>query len=166
MSAQPPLVAVFLGTDHHRFDRLVHWSAELHLEGRFRFHVQHGATPLPPGLPGRAMLGADGIARLLDAADAVVTHGGPGTIMDARDRGHVPVVVPRDPRLGEHVDDHQLRFARFLGGRGVVTTANDLHQLRARLHLAALVGHAPPRDRPASPAMARFEAMIDELVRR
>lgn len=166
MTTRPPLVAVFLGTDHHHFDRLVRWSAQLHDEGRFRFHVQHGATSLPPGLPGRAMLGVDAVARLLDAADAVVTHGGPGTIMDARERGHVPVVVPRDPRLGEHVDDHQLRFARFLAGRGVVTTATDFQQLGSRLRLATLAGHTLPQDGPASPVMARFEAMVDELVRR
>jgi len=28
--------------------------------------------------------------------------------------------VPRDPSLGEHVDDHQQRFAGFLAERGLV----------------------------------------------
>ncbi|QSR26780.1 glycosyl transferase family 28 [Nocardioides aromaticivorans] len=165
MSARP-LVAVVVGTDHHPFDRLVGWAARLHAEGRYRFHVQHGSTPLPEGLPGSGMLDSTELVSLLDCADAVVTHAGPGSIMDARDRGHVPVVVPRDPRLGEHVDDHQLRFARFLGARGVVTTAHDIDQLAARLHLAALAGHSVPARRRDSPTLARFEAMIEELVRK
>lgn len=56
----------------------------------------------------------------MDAADIVVTHGGPATITEARRRRQVPVCVPRDPTLGEHVDDHQQRFARFIGDRGLV----------------------------------------------
>ena len=54
------------------------------------------------------------------AADVVVTHGGPATITEARRTGGTPVCVPRDPKLGEHVDDHQQRFARFLAERGLV----------------------------------------------
>ena len=42
------------------------------------------------------MLGVDQLAELLLSADAVVTHGGPGLIMEARAAGHCPIVVPRD----------------------------------------------------------------------
>ncbi|WP_051485538.1 glycosyltransferase [Nocardioides sp. J54] len=167
MTSDRPLVAVFVGTDHHRFDRLVDWAAHLHFGGRFRFHVQHGATPLPPGLPGSPMLDVMRLDALLERADAVVTHAGPGSIMDARERGHVPVVVPRDPGFGEHVDDHQLRFAKFLARRGVITTAYDVDQLATRLQYATVVGRSRPTDeRGTSPTLARFEAMIEELVHR
>jgi UDP-N-acetylglucosamine transferase subunit ALG13 len=106
------------------------------------------------------------IADLLDRASAVVTHGGPGTIMDARSHGHTPIVVPRDPRLGEHVDDHQQRFARFLARSGMIVTAYDVDELAVRLELAALVGHAPPQERRPSPTLARFEALVEDLVHR
>ncbi|GAA3678231.1 glycosyltransferase [Nocardioides ginsengisoli] len=162
----PPLVAVFLGTDHHRFGRLLAWAVQLQQEGRFRFHVQHGATPLPRSLTGDALMGPSAIAELLDRASAVVTHGGPGTIMDARSRGHTPIVVPRDPRLGEHVDDHQQRFARFLARSGMIVTAYDVDELAVRLELAVLVGHAPPQESRPSPTLARFEALVEDLVHR
>jgi hypothetical protein len=45
--------------------------------------------------------------------------------MDARSAGHVPVCVPRDPALGEHVDHHQQRFADLVDRAGVVTHARS-----------------------------------------
>ena len=160
------LVAVVLGTDHHRFDRLLGWVRDLQREGPFRFHVQHGSTPLPAGLAGSPLLTPSAMADLLDRASAVVTHGGPGSIMDAREHGHVPVVVPRDPRLREHVDDHQQRFARFVARTGLVVVANDERDLAARLSLAVLTGRRTPTAHHASPTLARFEALVEDLVHR
>lgn len=161
-----PLVAVFLGTDHHRFDRILDWVGNLQEEGLFRFHVQHGSTPLPAGLSGDPLLGPAAMAELLERADAVVTHGGPGSIMDAREHGHLPVVVPRDPHQGEHVDDHQQRFARFVARTGLVVTAYDEEELATRLSLAVLTGHRAPTNLGPSPTLARFEALVEELVHR
>ncbi|MBM0125618.1 glycosyltransferase [Pimelobacter simplex] len=164
--ARPPLVAVFLGTDHHRFDRLLRWVADLSTQGRFDFHVQHGSTPLLAGLSGAPLLGPSALADLLDRADAVVTHGGPGSIMDAREHGHLPVVVPRDPHLGEHVDDHQQRFARFVARTGLVVTAYDEEELATRLSLAVLTGRRIQTEHRVSPTLARFEALVEDLVHR
>lgn len=161
-----PLVAVFLGTDHHPFDRLLAWADDLQRQGRFRFHVQHGATRLPPGLTGLPLMTPAAMSDLLERAHAVVTHGGPGSIMDAREHGHVPVVVARDPRHGEHVDDHQMRFSRFLVRTGLVVAARDARELAARLSLAVLTGHAAEVAHRPSPTLARFEALVEDLVHR
>ena len=53
-------------------------------------------------------------------ADIVITHGGPGTVADARASGHMPLAVPRDPAHGEHVDGHQQRFVPWAGERDLV----------------------------------------------
>lgn len=162
----PPLVAVFVGTDHHPFDRLVRWAAGLQERAGVLVHVQHGCTSLPASLAGTSMLAPGPMDELLDRASAVVTHAGPGSIMDARDHGHIPIVVPRDPRRGEHVDDHQLRFARFLERSGSVMTAYDEAQLEARVRVAVLVG--PRRTAVVRPTatVARFEQLVDRLVAR
>ena len=52
-------------------------------------------------------------------------HGGPGLITEAREAGHVPLCVPRDPQLGEHVDGHQQRFAALAAREGVVRTVQS-----------------------------------------
>ncbi len=50
----------------------------------------------------------------LEQADAVVCHGGVGTILLALHLGKVPLVFPRRAEFGEQLDDHQLDLARRL----------------------------------------------------
>ena len=167
MNRPAPLVAVLVGTDHHPFDRLVHWVSELGESGTHRWFVQHGTTLLPSGVEGSPMLTSGGLHDLLVRADAVVCHGGPGLIMEARAIGHRPVVVARDPALGEHVDDHQQRFLSFVSRRGLVTPATTRSELvhaveqavasDNRYALAATAGAA---------ASARFGSLVDNLLQR
>jgi UDP-N-acetylglucosamine transferase subunit ALG13 len=138
-----PRIAVLLGTDHHPFDRLVGWVADLSRAGSADWFVQHGHTKLPAGLPGAPMLTSAELTDLLEHADAIITHGGPGLIMEARDAGHFPIVVPRDPRLHEHVDDHQQRFAEHIADAGLAVVAHDLLELRLALLPALTNGRAP-----------------------
>jgi len=132
------LVLVMLGTDHHPFGRLVDWTDDLALElgPGTRFLVQHGVSRAPLIAEGREHLPHDEIESLLARADAVVCHGGPGTIMDARNAGHVPICVPRDPARGEHVDDHQQRFVAIVDRAGVVTEARSRAELAQAVHAA------------------------------
>ncbi|MEG3635302.1 glycosyltransferase [Micromonospora palythoicola] len=123
------LVAV--GTDKHPFDRLVDWLAQWHdeVDGKVRLTVQHGhtgAADLPDAVP---FLGHAELQAAMAQADLVVCHGGPATILEARRHGHLPIVVPRDPSRGEHVDDHQLLFARRLGAAGLVALCESRQEL-------------------------------------
>ena len=96
-----------------------------------RFVIQHGLTRPPSIAEGHDFLAHDRLVTLLGEASVVVCHGGPGTIMDAREAGHVPLCVPRDPQLGEHVDGHQQRFAAVVGEAGVVhhvSSVDAFHQ--------------------------------------
>jgi UDP-N-acetylglucosamine transferase subunit ALG13 len=154
------LVAVSLGTDHHPFERLVAWAEDW--AGRFptwQLVVQHGRTRGPRNGTGFGFCAREELDALFERADVVLCHGGPGTITQARGFGHRPIVVPRDPQLGEHVDDHQLLFARRLGGAGLITLA-ETHDA----FLAALVGASfLPRQR--DPAGARVPPGVHELGR-
>lgn len=164
MTAERPLVAVLVGTDHHPFDRLLAWVSALAADGRYRFHVQHGSTTLPEGLTGAPMLGVRELEDLVREADAVVTHAGPGCIMDARQQGHVPVVVPRDPSLGEHVDGHQQRFVRTIRGSGMILTARDADELAAQIDTAVAARREPGPEGVRTAVLTRFEALVDRLV--
>ncbi|MGC4862483.1 glycosyltransferase [Micromonospora sp. DT41] len=140
-SAQIRLL-VAVGTDKHRFDRLVDWLAQWHakVDRPVALTVQHGHTEAPQ-LPGAVpFLGHDDLQQAMADADLVVCHGGPATILEARRHGHLPIVVPRDPLHGEHVDDHQQLFARRLGAAGLVA----LCETREALHDALDAGHADP----------------------
>jgi UDP-N-acetylglucosamine transferase subunit ALG13 len=164
-----PLVVALVGTDHHPFDRLVNWMDAAAVRRRdVRFVVQHGVTRAPMAAEARDFLAHDRLVALLAEATVVVCHGGPGTIMDAREAGHVPLCVPRDPWLGEHVDGHQQRFAALLGEAGVVRaiTSQDAFndQLDSALELGPDSALAPTGSRVRDAARAQVAVELDKLV--
>lgn len=162
-----PLVAVFVGTDHHPFDRVLSWVGEAASAGGHQWFVQHGSTVLPGPLDGEGILSAAAMADLLHRADAVVTHAGPGMIMDARAAGHVPIVVPRNSGLGEHVDDHQLRFASRIADSGLVTLVHDQSDFTAALDQTLRRGRIERTNGDqAHEASARFGHLVDQLMHR
>lgn len=171
-----PLVLCLVGTDHHRFDRLVQWvdaCAEA-MSGEARFLVQHGASVAPQHADGAPFLGHEELTSLIAKAAAVVCHAGPATIMEARRSGHIPIVIPRDPRFREHVDDHQIRFAAHLAERALVTTPHTASDFATAIRRTLF---APPRPRDGdhasadsatmegfSPAVETLGTLIDRLV--
>ncbi|PJE67790.1 hypothetical protein COU95_00380 [Candidatus Shapirobacteria bacterium CG10_big_fil_rev_8_21_14_0_10_40_9] len=63
----------------------------------------------------------DKMISYLKKARVVVTHGGPATIFLALKYGqNQPLVVPRTKKYNEHVDNHELFFARFLKEKGEI----------------------------------------------
>jgi UDP-N-acetylglucosamine transferase subunit ALG13 len=163
-----PLVVVLLGTDHHPFDRLVRWTdAAAQRHPGVRFVVQHGTSRPPANAEAHDFLDQTLLRGLLDEASAVVCHGGPGVITEAREAGHVPLCVPRDPGLGEHVDGHQQRFATMMGEVGVVRDVRDeaafARELEAALLLDRVRGPAPVLE-VRDAARARAAAELTEVM--
>lgn len=168
LTPQTPIsVAVLLGTDHHPFDRGVQWAAELAAEDGTAWFVQHGFTAWPARAPaslsGAPMLGITELTQLMEVADVVVTHGGPGLIMEARAARHVPIVIPRDPALGEHVDSHQMDFAARLRNEGTIRLVSSLDELREAVRLTREQGrpehgHAGHRNE----TVVRFGELVEQ----
>jgi UDP-N-acetylglucosamine transferase subunit ALG13 len=132
-----PDVVVSLGTDHHSFDRLVRWIDDYARRHRdLRFLVQHGHSAAPAVAAGTPFLSGEDLGEHMRRARVVVTHGGPGTIVQARRAGRLPIVVARDPELDEHVDEHQLLFVRRLEEAGRVRACATPQQLSALLDRA------------------------------
>ncbi len=131
------MIFVTVGTHHDPFDRLL--EALGALDGQ-DLVVQYGPGEPPPGVKhAKAFMPFDEMLSNFKAADVVVTHAGVGSILCARREGHVPLVVPRQHVLGEHVDDHQAELTRALERRGGVIAVWDTATL------AEAVAAAPPR---------------------
>ncbi|NKZ00317.1 glycosyltransferase [Nocardiopsis alborubida] len=132
-----PDVVVSLGTDHHSFDRLVRWIDDYARRRRtLRFLVQHGHSAAPAVAAGTPFLPGEELGEHMRRARVVVAHGGPGTIVQARRAGRLPIVVARDPELDEHVDEHQLLFVRRLEEAGRIRSCATPQQLFALLDRA------------------------------
>ena len=159
-----------VGTDHHQFDRLVRWVdtwALAHPDHPCR--IQRGTSVRPESCASDEYVAYSALIGSMQASAVIVTHGGPATIMEARAHGHLPVVVPRRPDLGEHVDDHQIRFSRWMAGRHQVLLAETEdalhHQLDCALADPASVRIAPD-DIHLGAAVRRFGDLVDDLVER
>ena len=165
-------VLVVVGTDHHRFDRLVDWVdgwAERQREPT-RVVFQHGSARAPRVGEGHRLLPHVQLQELMAGASVLVTHGGPATICEAWRHGRRPVVVPRDPEQGEHVDGHQQRFSRRLGSQGLVLLCEQRQQLEDALDeartdpRAVVFGEQEGRDAMVAASVARVGQVIDSLI--
>ena len=120
-------IVVAVGTDHHPFDRLVQWFNYNALE--HDVFVQWG-TSTKSTRQGANLLPYPEMMMKFFQADLVVCHGGPSTIMDALAKGKNPIVIPRNPEYGEHVDNHQMLFVDFMADKNIIYPASidNLHE--------------------------------------
>jgi UDP-N-acetylglucosamine transferase subunit ALG13 len=168
VSGRPPFVFATVGTDHHPFDRLIEWVDRWTTarEGAVDILVQAGTAQPPGNVAWTPFLTHEQTTEALHRATAVVCHAGPGTVMSCRSIGLIPIVVPRTVRLGEHVDDHQVLFARRLAQRDQIRVAESASQLGALLDRAI---EEPAAFRAAPSAgdgstVRRFEELVNRLV--
>ncbi len=166
-TARRPLVVVSVGTDHHPFDRLVlamdTWAAA---NPEVEVVIQRGTADATDHATSHDLIPHGELCRLFSSALAVVVHGGPSTIMDARAAGRVPIVLPRNPDLGEHVDDHQMRFGRHLQTHELARLAADVSDVEGLL-IEALVDPEAFRVATAdgvSPGVVAFGRLVDDLL--
>lgn len=191
-----PRFVVTVGTDHHPFSRLIGWVNDWlgeHPQRADMFFVQFGPSEIEPACPRARFLEAGRLDDVLDDADVMICHGGPGSIADAWRRGQKPIAVPRLRRFGEVVDDHQVDFCRKLDGLGSIRLAEDAGTLaalideairdRSGFRTAGPAGHnggsphgangsvalgAVPGQsgEDSDQAVTRFAELVDELVSR
>lgn len=99
-------------------------------------------------------------------ADTVITHGGPSSFVMALQAGKTPIVVPRQARYREHVNDHQLDFCRSFTGRSdmilVAEEMDDLERLLARSPAERAIASVFPSHHDAF--MQEFQKLADELT--
>lgn len=68
--------------------------------------------------------------RLVEEARIVITHGGPSSFIMPLQIGKTPIVVPRKHEFNEHVNDHQVSFAKAVAERmGTIIVVEDMSKL-------------------------------------
>ena len=159
---------VTVGTDHHRFDRLVQWADAFAVENPdVHVLVQFGHATAPTVATGARLLDHEELLSAMRDADAVVSHGGPATITEARRAGHRPICVARDPSRGEHVDGHQQRFVTHLANQGLVVKVSDTSELNEAVRLAMQsrsLGMADGSPHPKPVGVARVGQLITGML--
>jgi UDP-N-acetylglucosamine transferase subunit ALG13 len=168
----PTRLFVTVGTDHHPFDRLIRWLDEWLATGSrdgVDCLVQAGTSSSARRAQSTSFITYPEMDLALRQASAVVCHGGPGTIMLALAAGKKPIVVPRRSALGEHVDDHQVVFARRVSQEGSIVLAESQERFRELLDWTIADPERFRSDRrelQGAPAVEQVQELVDELVSR
>lgn len=127
------MIFVTVGTSHFPFPRLLDNVALLAKSGKIedKIVVQKGQAPF--GLDRAevfSFVSPEKFKKLLSQADIVITHGGLVSVVQALTSGkQPPIVVPRQKKFGEHVDDHQVVFVRDLERKRHVLVVYDIDKL-------------------------------------
>ena len=127
------MIFVTVGTHEQPFNRLVQEIDNLKRDGIITEDViiQTGYSTYEPKycqwdklIPYKQMI------KNVEDARIVITHGGPASFIMPLQIGKTPIVVPRQKKFDEHVNDHQLEFARNGAERmGTIIPVEDVNKL-------------------------------------
>lgn len=130
------MIFVTVGTHEQPFDRLVQKVDELKRDGVIRedVFIQTGfSTYEPKHCRWSKLIPYEDMVKYVQQARIVITHGGPASFLMPLQIGKTPIVVPRQKQFGEHVNDHQVNFARAITQRQgnilVVENIDDLEDM-------------------------------------
>lgn len=160
------MIFVTVGTHEQPFDRLVKAVDELKRGGVIKEEVmiQTGfCTYEPKYCQWSKLLPYQQMVHYVENARIVITHGGPASFMMPLQMGKMPIVVPRQHQFGEHVNDHQVVFAKAVAERmKTILVAEDMDQLADRIrNYDLLVGH---RNYELHSNQADFNEKFEKIV--
>lgn len=127
------MIFVTVGTHEQPFNRLIKEVDRLKKEGIItdEVFIQTGfSTYELKFCKWSSLVSFDKMNELMQTSDIIITHGGPATFMSAIANGKKPIVVPRQEKYNEHVNDHQVEFARNVAQRmGTIIPVEDISTL-------------------------------------
>lgn len=127
------MIFVTVGTHEQPFNRLVKAVDELKRDGIITEEViiQTGfSTYEPKYCQWSKLISYQQMVKNVENARIVITHGGPASFVMPLQIGKTPIVVPRQHQFDEHVNDHQVEFARNVAERmGTIIPVEDINKL-------------------------------------
>ena len=127
------MLFVTVGTHEQPFNRLIQKVDELKRDGVITEDVimQIGfCTYEPQYCEWYKLIPYKDMVKNVEEARIVITHGGPASFIMPLQIGKTPIVVPRQYKYDEHVNDHQVEFAHNVQERmGTIITIDNIDDL-------------------------------------
>lgn len=114
------MIFLTVGTHEQQFNRLVKYIDKMKENGVIHEEViiQTGfSTYEPRYCKWRKLFPFQDMVKNVREARIVITHGGPSSFIMPLQVGKIPIVVPRQKEYEEHVNNHQVEFARAVAER-------------------------------------------------
>lgn len=124
------MIFVTVGTHEQPFDRLLKCIDKMVADGKIKEEVivQKGYTDFElKHCKEYKLIGYDEMQKYIQEARIVITHGGPASFIAPLSIGKIPIVVPRKKEYNEHVNNHQLDFAKQVEKRmkNIIVTEDE-----------------------------------------
>jgi UDP-N-acetylglucosamine transferase subunit ALG13 len=111
------MIFVTVGTHEQSFDRLLREVDNLVKEGTIKENVimQTGFSEYQPkNCTYYNFLSFEKMNQYIEDARIVITHGGPASFLAVIQHNKIPIVVPREKKYHEHINDHQVDFVKIV----------------------------------------------------
>ena len=131
------MIFVTVGTHEQQFNRLVEEVDKLKEDGTITedVFIQTGfSTYEPKHCQWSKLISYKEMNNKIKEARIIITHGGPASFIAPLQIGKIPIVVPRQEKFGEHVNDHQLEFAKNVEERNKnIIPVYDIKDLKEKI---------------------------------
>lgn len=114
------MIFVTVGTHEQSFNRLIREIDKLKKDEIIKedIFMQIGfSTYEPKYCEYKKMLSYSEMNKKIKEARIIITHGGPASFIAPLQIGKIPIVVPRQKQFYEHVNNHQVEFAKAVKDR-------------------------------------------------
>lgn len=165
------MIFVTVGTHEQPFNRLLECVDKLKEENIITEDVimQTGfSTYVPKNCEWKKLFPYDEMIENVKKARIVITHGGPSSFIMPLQKGKIPIVVPRQKKFDEHVNDHQVDFAKAVAERQKnIIVVTDIELLKETLlnYDNIIAGMDVSQQSNNANFNKKFEIMIDELFK-
>lgn len=125
------MIFVTVGTHEQQFNRLIEYMDQWASRHGEAVLIQSGYSTYEPKVAKWSKLFSySEMVKNVKEARIVITHGGPSSFIIPLQMGKTPIVVPRQKKYGEHVNDHQLKFCKEVETRmGTIVVIENINRL-------------------------------------
>ena len=125
------MIFVTVGTHEQQFNRLVDYMDKWAADHDEKVIMQTGySTYEPKHCEWNKLFPYQKMVEMVKEARIVITHGGPSSFIMPLQIGKTPIVVPRQYKYNEHVNDHQVKFCKEVESRmGTIVVVEDIEKL-------------------------------------
>ncbi|MBA5850032.1 multidrug MFS transporter [Clostridium sp. cel8] len=128
------MIFVTVGTHEQPFNRLLEYVDKMKEKNIIKDDIimQIGySTYCPKFCSWKKLIPYDEMWDNIKKARIIITHGGPASFIMPLQIGKIPIVIPRQHKFGEHVNDHQVEFAKVVAEKYKnIIVANDVSELK------------------------------------
>ena len=163
------MIFVTVGTHEQQFNRMIQEVDRLKGKGIIEDEVvmQTGfSTYEPKHCKWSKLIPYEEMNANIEKARIVITHGGPASFIAPLQIGKIPIVVPRQKRYEEHVNDHQVEFCKAVEERmGNIIVVEDVKRLQEMILRYTDICKEKTGSNYSSNSEfnERFEKMVDEI---